>query len=108
MTTVDAQFITAGRQVVYVGEEPIYAITLNDTPQSVTSVTVYDLTNSGADVTSTVMPTGSASINAAVVTLPTFKAFTAGRLYRIVMLYVNAGGVPLVAMMDVHAKAVTA
>ena len=106
MSRIDAQFVAEGIQTVYVGESPVYSVTLSDTPQSVTSTKVYDLTAGGTDVTSTVMPSGSASINAAVVTLPTFTAFTAAHLYRVEVKYVNAGGIALVALIDVEAKAV--
>lgn len=47
----------------------------------------------GTDVKSTVMPSGSASVNGNVITLPELTALTAGTLYRIEVQYTIGGNV---------------
>lgn len=61
------------------------------TPTSVT-VKVFDVT-AGAytDVTSTVMPSGSASVVGNVINLPVMKAVTAEHIYRLEVKFTSAG-----------------
>jgi hypothetical protein len=55
------------------------------------SVTVLDASDSFADVTTTVMPSGSASVTGNVISLPKLRALTAGHLYKILVLF-DIGG----------------
>jgi hypothetical protein len=61
------------------------------TPTSVT-VKVYDITAGiYTDVTSTVMPSGSASVVGNVINLPIMKAVTAEHIYRLEVKFTSAG-----------------
>ena len=51
---------------------------------------VYD-TADDSDVTSTVMPSGAASVTGSVITTPLLRALTAGKQYRVVTGW-NVGG----------------
>lgn len=82
--------------VQYQGEDESIAYTVDvsaigSSPSAVT-VVVKDVTNS-AVVTSTVMPTGSASVSGDVITLPALKLLTAGVLYRVEVKYTISGNV---------------
>ena len=79
-----------------VDEEVVY--TLTTTPwgsdPSTDSVKVYDVTDgyaSKTDVTSTVMPTGSASESGDVISLPKMKSLTAGSRYRVEIEFTCSG-----------------
>lgn len=78
--------VIEGLQVQGPNEEIQYRITATPTPVSVTGVTVTDL-GTGANVTATVMPTGTASVAAGIITLPTLKALTLNHRYRVAVLY---------------------
>ncbi len=78
--------VIEGLQTQGPNEEIQYRITCTPAPTSVTGVTVTDLTT-GTNVTATVMPSGSASVAAGVITLPTLKALTQGHFYRVAVLY---------------------
>lgn len=67
-------------------EEIVYRLTVTPAAVSVVSVTVVDQT-SGADVTSTVMPAGSATVDNGALVLPTLKALTLGHVYHVAALY---------------------
>ncbi len=54
---------------------------------SVGTVKVYDETNASADVTTTVMPAGSASVSGGNIILPLLRNLTAGHLYRVDVQY---------------------
>jgi len=64
-------------------------------PPSSPSVTVYDVTDGTfADVTSTVMPSGSASIiDVTKVLCPALKLLTEGKKYRVEILFTISGNV---------------
>jgi hypothetical protein len=79
------------------GEDEIIVYTIDvtnwgDSPTSPT-VVVKDMNDSMADVTSTVMPTGSPSVNSNVITLPALKLLTADRRYRVEVKFTLAGNV---------------
>lgn len=66
-----------------------YQLTVTPAPTSVTAVKVYDAWRDGSDVTATVMPAGTASINGAVITLPNLTALTEGGYYRVEVRYTD-------------------
>ena len=65
-------------------EEIIYSVTTTPWGSSPTDITVkaYDVDDDLTDVSSTVL-SGSASANGDVISLPTLKSLTAGKLYRV-------------------------
>ena len=68
-------------------ESLVYTITTTPWGSSPTGIAVkgYEIAQNGqrTDVTSTIMPTGSASAAGDVITLPAITALTAGKNYRI-------------------------
>ena len=78
--------IVEGQQIQGVDEEITYSITTTpwgSSPSSV-AVKVYDITNSYADVTTTVMGASpTATVLGNVITLPELKALTLGHAYRV-------------------------
>lgn len=82
---------------IFQGEDEKIAYTLDvtnigDSPTSPT-VVVKDLSGGGTDVTSTVMPTGSASVSGNVITLPALTALTDGKNYRVEVKYTIDGNI---------------
>jgi hypothetical protein len=79
------------------GVSEIVAYTLDTTPWNSLSpassvVAVYDVTKGGRkDVTLVVMPSGSSSESGTVITTPALKLLTAGRDYRIEILWEDSG-----------------
>lgn len=78
------------------GVDERIAYTLITTPWSTSpsspSVTVYDVTHgTGADVTSTVMPTNSPSVAGDVITLSLLRSLTSGHTYRVDVQFTSAG-----------------
>ena len=90
--------IREGRQLQGAGEEIIYTLTVPDTwgvPTGTPIIKVFSFTarpNTYIDVTATVMPTGSATVLAQVITLPKLKALTEGTTYRIEIKFLTTGG----------------
>lgn len=80
--------VTEGKQTQGPDEIIAWAITCTPTPTSVTSVTVYE-NDTGTDVTATVMPAGSATISSSTITLPLLRSLTAGKTYRVEVLYTD-------------------
>lgn len=92
-----AREIREGRQVQGVDESIVYTLTTTpwgSSPGSI-SVKVYTMSPSGTrtDVTSTVMPTGSASAVGDVISLPALKLLTAGTLYRVEIKFTCSGNI---------------
>lgn len=95
--------MTAKREIVeglqYQGVDETIAYSLTTTPwgssPSSISVKVYSIAGTGArtDVTSTVMPTGTASTNGDVITLPALTGLTDGTLYRVEVKFTCSGNV---------------
>ena len=77
-----------------VDEKIAWSITVltGHTPTSITP-TVKDLSDSSAVVTNDVMPTGSASAVANVITLPLLQGLTANHRYRVEVKYNNGSEV---------------
>lgn len=77
-----------------VDEEIVYTITTTPWGSSPTSpsAVVKDLSDD-SDVTSTVMPAGSASAAGDVITLPVLKSLTAGSRYRVEVKFTVSGNV---------------
>jgi hypothetical protein len=77
-------------------EEMTYSVTIPTTwgtPTGTPTVTVYSHVNGTyTDVTSTVMPSGAASINSQVVTLPEIKLLTEGVTYLVEVLFDTSEG----------------
>ena len=71
------------------------------TPASPTLVSVIKLSN-GTAVTGTVMPSGSISALAAIVTLPPLTALTADEKYRIRYKFTDGSSNTFEAILDVH------
>lgn len=67
-------------------EEIVYRLTVTPPAVSVVGVTVTDR-NTGTDVTSTVMPSGSATVSGGAIVLAPLKALTLGHLYEVAALY---------------------
>lgn len=87
--------ITQGTQVQGIEEEIPYTVTTTpwgSTPTSL-SVVVKSVTAGLADVTSTVMPSGSPSAVGDIVTLPTLKSLTENVLYRIELKFTSGGSI---------------
>ena len=86
ITKVDPQ--GPDEQIVYTGKLPT-----GTSPTSLTA-TVWDITLADhVDVTSTVMPTGSASATGDTVTYPTLKLLTLGHTYRVEVRFTSGGQV---------------
>lgn len=87
-------------QIVEVGlkqgadEEIAYQLTTTNWGSSPSSVSVkaYDMSDSFADVTSTIL-SGSASVASDVITLPVVLDLTAGNKYRIEIMFTTGGNV---------------
>jgi hypothetical protein len=67
-------------------EEIFYRVTVEPAAVSVVSVTVMDVTT-GQNATTTVMPSGSASVDNGALVLPALKALTLGHMYEVAPLY---------------------
>lgn len=67
-------------------EEIFYRVTVEPAAVSVVSVNVTDVTT-GQNVTATVMPTGSGSVDNGALVLPVLKALTLGHMYEVAPLY---------------------
>jgi hypothetical protein len=88
-------------QHVWIGEGPKWTLDTTNyggSPTSV-SVTATDLSN-GADVTSTVL-TGSATVNAAIITLPTFSSAVVGA-FQIQVTFSNSRATPFKPVFNVN------
>jgi hypothetical protein len=90
--------IKEGEQEQGVEEEITYTLTVPATwgvPSGTPTVKGYSFnesTEAYTDVTSTIFPTGSASIASQVITLPECKAMTADVLYRVEVKFDTSGG----------------
>ena len=94
MASINDREVLEGKQYQGVDESIAYTLDVSavgSSPSSV-SVVVKDVTN-GTVVTSTVMPTGSASVSGNVITLPALKLLTAGVLYRVEVKYTISNNV---------------
>lgn len=89
--------IKEGKQEQGIEEEIIYTLTVPTTwgtPTGTPTVKGFVLAAgaSPSDVTSTVFPTGSASIASQVITLPKFKSLTEGVMYRVEIKFSTSQG----------------
>lgn len=86
--------ITQGRQSQGTDEEIIYSLTTTawGSDPSDESISVYDLSDGGTDVTADVT-SGSSSIAGDVITLPTIENLTAGRIYQVEVQFTAGGSV---------------
>ena len=94
MAAINEREVQEGKQYQGVDESIAYTLdvsAIGSSPSSV-SVVVKDVTHATV-VTSTVMPTGSASVSGNVITLPALKLLTAGVLYRVEVKYTVGGNV---------------
>ena len=89
--------VKEGIQIQGVDEKIAYKITTTPWASSPTSIVpkVYDVTVDGTrtDVTTTVMPSGSASATGDVITLPLLQALTYGKTYRVEVQFTVSGNV---------------
>lgn len=79
-----------------VDEEIVYTLTTTEwgSSPSSASIKVFDVTSTPrTDVTSTVMPSGSASIAGDVITFPILKSLVIGHVYRIEVKFNAVGNV---------------
>lgn len=83
--------VLEGVQLQGVDEMIVYAITATPVPDAVTQVKVLDESQNSLDVTATVMPSGAASVDEDVITLPALKLLTEKHLYRVEVLYTSGG-----------------
>lgn len=100
--------ILEGKQVQGTTEEVTYTLTFpaswgTPTSPSAAVYSVNETTGALTNVTSTNMPTGSASVNGQVVTLPELKLLTADVLYRVVVT-VTSGSNVFTAKADIRAE----
>lgn len=79
--------VLEGEQPQGVDEAIAYLVTCDPAAVSVAAVTVYDETNASADVTSTVMPSGTATVSGGNIILPLLQNMTVGHLYRVEVRY---------------------
>jgi len=91
MSIGDCRDVVEGTRCQGVTESIQWTIVLDPAPEalSVPTVTVYDVTNLNADVTSVVMPAGSVSVVGASVTLPMLQNLELGRGYRVSVEYTD-------------------
>ena len=85
--------VTEGKQYQGEDEEIVYTIDVSnwgDTPTS-PSLVVKEITDDYADVTATVVPSGTASAAANIITLPTIEGLTINKLYQCEILFTMAG-----------------
>lgn len=95
--------VNEGIQVQGTREEIVRSVTFTGASSvSAPTVAVYR-TDTGADVTATVMPTGSPAVAGIKVTLPKLKVLTDGLTYRHIVLATVDGGLRA-AVLDVIAK----
>jgi hypothetical protein len=82
-----------GAQYQGVGESIAYQLDMTNWTTAPTGPTpkVYDESNASADVTTTVMPAGSASVSGATITLPLMTALTLGHVYRVEVAFTGPG-----------------
>lgn len=94
MASINDREVQEGKQYQGVDESIAYTLDVSavGSSPSAVAVVVKDMTN-GAVVTTTVMPTGSASVSGNVITLPALKFLTAGVLYRVEVKYIIAGNI---------------
>jgi hypothetical protein len=83
--------VSEGAQIQGANEAIAYTITCSPAASSVVAVTVFDLTGTPTDVTASMMPSGSATINGAVITLPLLQNLLDGRLYQVAVRYSSDG-----------------
>jgi hypothetical protein len=100
--------ILEGTQRQGTTEEVTYTLTYpaswgTPTSPTVKVYSVNETTSALTDVTSTVMPSGSASADGQVVTLPELKSLTADVLYRVVVTVASGTNV-FTAKADVRAE----
>lgn len=72
------------------GAEPVYTITV-DGVTSIAASPTAKIYKAGTDVTSTNMPTGSASASGNIITLPTIKNLVGGNVYVVVATFTGDG-----------------
>jgi len=90
--------IKEGRQEQGTEEEITYTLTVPTTwgtPTGTPTVTVYSYvaaTDTYTDVTSTVIPSGSATVASQVITLPEIKSMTTGVVYRVEVKFSTSEG----------------
>jgi hypothetical protein len=88
MPALHVREVVEGPQVQGASEEIAWSIDITNWGSSPTSITVKAYNSDGTDVTSTVMPTGSASTpDATTIKLPVLKALTSGEQYKIVVTF---------------------
>lgn len=100
--------ILEGLQLQGTTEEVTYTLTFPaswgaPTSPSVVVSSVNEVTGALTVVTSTVMPTGSASVSGQIVTLPEMKSLTVDVLYRVVVTVASGTNV-FTAKADVRAE----
>lgn len=85
--------VVQGRQIQGEDEKIAYKITTTPWASSPASPTVVvkDVRADYADVTSTVMPSGSPAVAGDVITLPLLQLLTAGRVYRVEVKFTSGG-----------------
>lgn len=103
---MNSRAVTEGAQRQ--GEDEIIVYTLNvaangSTPTGV-AVVVKDKRDDYADVTATVMPSGSAMVAGNVISLPPLRALTAGRIYRVEVKYTLDNGNTLEDFFEIVAE----
>lgn len=95
MSCTDIREVTEGVQVQGVNEEIAYQLTTTPwggSPSSI-SVAVFSGLAHLNDVTTLVMPAGTASATGDVITLPVLKDLSRGELYRVRVTFTSGGSI---------------
>lgn len=85
--------VLEGVQTQGANEAIAYTLSCSPAASSVVAVTVFDLTRTPTDVTATMMPSGSATISGATITLPLLQNLLEGRLYQVAVRYSDGANV---------------
>jgi hypothetical protein len=89
--------VAEGIQYQGTDEIILYALTVTNwitTLSAATGVKVYDVTEGRTDVTATVMPITTMTVNANRIAFSPLKLLTPGRVYRVEVLFTGDGQAP--------------
>ena len=95
MTCTDIREVTEGVQIQGVDEQIAYQLTTTPWGSAPTAISVDVFSGLAhlTDVTSLVMPTGSAAAVGDVITLPVLKDLSRGELYRVRVTFTSGGSI---------------
>ncbi len=88
----ETQLQTSGESIAYPIDTDNYPTAQSGNSPTAASATVFTVADN-LDVTSTVMPGGSVTVNLTVITLKPLTALTAGVTYRVQVLFTKDGNI---------------